>query len=200
MGLGTAVLMNISIKLYGSGRIVCRPDTTWERECRDFFSPGFVKKIMYSPVVFVRISKAGKFISGKFVSRYYDGLGFGVLLYPGEILESGGPGSVAFASMLDHTSLLPYPLYLPEVFSTEGNVFTFSKEEEILFTATTGHEIQEKTEQSITDASRYVSMRIGDIVAVELAEPQILVDEDEMKAGISAHFCENELFRLSIIK
>lgn len=199
MGFRKAFLMNITVKPYGLDSFVCRPDTTWERECRDFFSPGFVKRLMYTPVAFARISKAGKYISGKFVPRYYDGLGFGILLYPGEILESGTPQSVASASILDHTSLLPFPLYLPEVFRTDGNLFTFSKDGVEIFRTTTGKKLMDEMEKGIADASTFVSMRIGDLVACELAAPQLLVTRDEKKAGISAYFCGNELFRLSVI-
>ena len=73
--------MNIIVKPYGSTLCYCRPDTTWERENRDFYSPECVNEICWTPVIFARISKAGKCVSGKFVERYYDGFNFGVLMY-----------------------------------------------------------------------------------------------------------------------
>ena len=116
--------MNITVKIHGSRNFICRPDTTWERESRDFYSPEFASELFYTPVVFARISKAGKCIGRKFAARYYDGLNFGILLYPGEILNAGRPESLGAASILDHTSILPFPLFQPVVFATSGNSFT----------------------------------------------------------------------------
>ena len=200
MGLGTAVLMNISIKLYGSGRIVCRPDTTWERESRDFFAPGFLSRIWFSPVVFARISKAGKFISPKFAARYYDGLNFGILLYSGDLLAKGGPESLAAASVLDHSSILPFPLCRPEVFASGDGRFVFRKNGTVLYGADAGENLVAQIEKGICDGSEYVSQRIGDLMAIETDMPRELMGENEKRAEISAEFNGSRLFRLSIIK
>lgn len=191
--------MNITVKTYCSAGYVCRPDTTWERESKDFFSPEYVRNILYSPVLFARISKAGKFISEKFVSRYYDGLNFGILLYPENILEEKG---LAQASVLDHTSILPFPLYGKEAIASEGNEFLFRKDGEVLFSIRTGEgtDLIAAMESCITESSMYVSQRIGDLVAVELAGPQPLMSENEKRAGISATFCDGTLFGLSIVR
>ena len=86
--------MNIIVKPYGSNLCYCRPDTTWERENKDFYSPECVNEIYWSPVVFARVSKAGKCVGKKFVERYYDGVGCGMLLYCGTSglsVNSGDP-------------------------------------------------------------------------------------------------------------
>ena len=87
--------MNITVRPYGSDMCYCRPDTTWERENRDIYSPECVDEWKATPIVFARISKAGKCISQKFISRYYDGFNFGMLLYI-------GGKDIAFASCVDH--------------------------------------------------------------------------------------------------
>ena len=73
--------MNITVKPYDSELCYCRPDTTWEKEGRDFYVPDGVEKVLWTPVMFARISKAGKCVGAKFVSRYYDGFGIGALIY-----------------------------------------------------------------------------------------------------------------------
>ena len=86
--------MNIIVKPYGSELCYCRPDTTWERENKDFYSPECVNEIYWTPVVFARVSKAGKCVGKKFVERYYDGVGCGMLLYCGTSglsVNSGDP-------------------------------------------------------------------------------------------------------------
>ena len=103
--------MNIIVKPYGSELCYCRPDTTWERENKDFYSPECVNEIYWSPVVFARVSKAGKCVGKKFVERYYDGVGCGVLLYCGTSglsVSSGDPRNPATAGCALQRSTGPF--------------------------------------------------------------------------------------------
>mgnify|MGYP007037143547 CR=1 FL=1 len=95
--------MNIIVKPHGNDLCYCRPDTTWEKESRDLYIPEGVDKVLWAPVVFAKVCKAGKCINPKFVTRYYDAFNFGFLMYTGE-------GEIAFTSCADHTSILPTPL------------------------------------------------------------------------------------------
>ena len=103
--------MNIIVKPYGSSLCYCRPDTTWERENKDFFSPECVNEIYWTPVVFARVSKAGKCVGSKFVGRYYDGVGCGMLLYCGTSglsVNSGDPRNPATADCALQRSTGPF--------------------------------------------------------------------------------------------
>ena len=73
--------MNIIVNPYGGGPCYCRPDTTWERENKDFYLPDCITELYWTPVAFAKISKAGKCIGKKFASRYYDACGYGILMY-----------------------------------------------------------------------------------------------------------------------
>ena len=115
--------MNIIVKPYGSSLCYCRPDTTWERENKDFYSPECVNELHWAPIVFARICKAGKCIGGKFAPRYYDAFNFGALLY----CHTSESPDIAFTSCADHTSLLPAPLYNPVVIENEENIFEVKK-------------------------------------------------------------------------
>ena len=139
--------MNIIVKPQGSSQCYCRPDTTWERENKDFYVPDCVDEICWVPVIFVKISKAGKCISPKFVSRYYDSFNFGTLLYC-----RAGEEMISYA---DHTSLLPSPMHGAEEM----------KDNE-----------KELVEDAICKASKLISVRIGDYVAVELDEIRQLTE------------------------
>ena len=192
--------MNIIVKPYGSDLCYCRPDTTWERENRDLYSPDCVNAWNWTPVLFARISKAGKCISPKFASRYYDSLNFGALLYiEGADLASG--------SCVDHTSILPLPLFNPVVMETEGNKVEVVKNEESVFSLETpgdgcmqdGSNLLQAAEAAICKASQLTSLRIGDYVAVELAPAAILAEKTEGSLSFKATFCENDIFNFKII-
>lgn len=181
--------MNIIVKPYGSERCYCRPDTTLERENRDFYSPDCVDELYWAPVVFARISKAGKCIGSKFVSRYYDAFNFGILLYTGN-------GDLAFASCTDHTSILPSPLYNPIVIENEENRYDVTLDDRNIFNCRCDKGI---IEEAICRASVPTSLRIGDYVAAELAPTALLAVRGESTAVIKGVFCENTVFEFKII-
>lgn len=185
--------MNILVQPYGSERCYCRPDTTWERENKDFYSPESVNQLHWTPVVFVRISKAGKCIGEKFASRYYDGFGFGALLYIGETLPD-----IAISSCADHSSRLPFPLYNPVVMEGNDNIYDITKNGNSIFNCNT-EGVKEKVEKAICTASRLTSLRIGDFVAVELAAISPLVCREDGDTSIKAIFCENDLYDFRLV-
>ena len=184
--------MNIIIKPYGSTLCYCRPDTTWERENRDFYSPECVNEIYCTPVAFARISKAGKCVSGKFVERYYDGFNFGVLMYC-HIGES------EFSAYVDHTSILPHPLYNPVVLEGENIFEVMRNGEKVDFGSIEMTETKKRLQEAICTASQLTSLRIGDFVAVELKELQKLVSREEGNIAVKGEFCEKEIFGFNIV-
>lgn len=201
--------MNIIVRPYGSDLCYCRPDTTWERENKDFFSPGFVNTIYYSPVVIAKISKAGKYVREKFAERYFESINFGIMMYTEEPVAD----KLATSSCVDHTSILPFPLYNRIVLDNEGNDFELYRDGKAIFSfkarnAESGKGmITSLIEESICKVSERVSLRIGDFVAAELAVPEPLasrhanspIGNESVKTYIHATFCGNELFDFNII-
>lgn len=181
--------MNIIIKPQGSEFCYCRPDTTWERENKDFYVPENVVTLYWAPILFARVSKAGKCINPKFVSRYYDAFNFGMLIYTDE-------ENIAFSSCTDHSSMLPFPLYNNIVMEGEGNEYKVFKGCEQIFNAVAERNL---IEDAICKASQKTSVRIGDFVAAELDSLKVLARRDEGKTEIKASFCENELYGFKLI-
>lgn len=193
--------MNIVVKTYGGG-ICCRPDTTWERENKDFYSPDFIDSYLFTPVLFARISKAGRCVAGKFASRYYDSIGYGMMLYPGNLMKSaqdGTPSGFAWASCIDHTSVLPFPMYNRITLESKENIFRISKDGDEIYSTSEGS--AQLVENAIEEATKYISIRIGDIIAIELDTPKELIPADAhgKKIELSGEFCGNETFRYKVI-
>ena len=172
--------MNIIVKPYGSDLCYCRPDTTWERENKDFYSPECVNEIYWTPVIFARISKAGKCVGKKFVERYYDGVGCGMLMYCGN------------SAVVDKSSILPHPLFLPVVLEDE-------KEFVVNGTSIILNEAKNLLEEAICNASQLTSLRIGDFVAVELRGLEKLACKENGNIAVKGEFCEKETFSFNII-
>ena len=190
--------MNIIVKPYGSSLCYCRPDTTWERENKDFYSPECVKELHWAPIVFARISKAGKCIGGKFASRYYDAFNFGALLY----CHTSESSDIAFTSCADHTSLLPAPLYNPVVMENKENTFEVKKNGVNIFSSrdiAIEASLKELIEEAICTASQLTTLRIGDFIAVELAPVSLIAASCDGEAALKATYSENELFDMKVI-
>lgn len=183
--------MNIVVRPHESELCYCRPDTTWEKESRDLYIPEGVDKVLWAPVVFAKVCKAGKCVSAKFVTRYYDAVGFGALVY-------GNNGNIAFSSCMDHTSILPMPLYNPVVFENGDNAFNIEAGGKSM-TFTASEAIKKALEETICKASERVSLRIGDMVALELSPLEIAAERSIGEAIIKGEFCENSLFDLKVI-
>ena len=198
--------MNIIVKPYGNDLCQCRPDTTWERENKDFYSPECVNEVLGAPVVFVRVCKAGKCVGRKFAERYYDGVGCGILMYckVGEDL----------CSCVDRTSILPMPLFNPIILddpkefvvtrssdssSTEGHSSVISTERHSSVISTERSEWRNLLCEALCSASLLTSLRIGDYVAVELAPLARLAEKSEREVSVKGTFCENEIFGFKII-
>ena len=186
--------MNIIVKPEGINFCYCRPDTTWERENRDFYVPESAGELYWTPVIFARVSKAGKCVSPKFVSRYYDAFSFGMLLY----CKPEGVHETAFMSCADHTSVLPFPLYNIAVLEGPDNMFKVFRNDEEIYSRDCS-EVQAAIEEAICSSSEFVSLRTGDIVAVELAPKTTLASRAEGEIQFKATFCENEAFGFNIL-
>lgn len=182
--------MNIAVNLYGGG-LCCRPDTTWERENRDFYSPDFTDSYLYSPVLFARMSRAAKCVAEKFAGRYYDSVGYGLLMYPADRMDN-----VAWASCMDRTSRLPFPMYNRITLGQEDNHYRIFRGDEEIYSTNCGSESM--IEKAIAYTTEYMSLRTGDMVAVELEKPSPLAAAGG-KTDIRATFCGNELFSFAII-
>ncbi len=181
--------MNIIVKPFEGDCCYCRPDTSWEKENRDFYCPENISRLDWAPIVFLRISKAGKCVAERFASRYYDAFNFGALIYIGDFMPC-----IASASCVDHTSLLPFPLYNPIVIEGEENIYEVRKNGELIFTANAGVKLREMAEKALCKASELISLRIGDLLAIELAPVSPLAIRSENEINMKASFCENTLY------
>ena len=72
--------MNI-IVVRSDGSFYTRPDTTLERDPKDFYLPDDLSEVTARSCTYIKIIKAGKAVPGRFATRYFDAVGRGVLLY-----------------------------------------------------------------------------------------------------------------------
>ncbi|HBH08468.1 MAG TPA: hypothetical protein DDX40_03595 [Rikenellaceae bacterium] len=186
--------MNIIVKT-SSGHITVRPDTTWEKDNEDFYPPEFVDELTYSPVLFARVLKPGRSVGRKFASRYYDSVGYGVLLYPENMLD-GTPEGYAQATCLDHTSFLPAPTAPPQRLEEYGMFSLFRNEDELF-----NYNIPSLNmiEDALVEATKLLYIRTGDLIAIELTDRRPLVSRSDGSARVNATSGERKILDFRII-
>lgn len=191
--------MNIIVKPHGCNLSCCRPDTTWERENKDFYSPDCINEIWWTPVIFARVCKAGKCVGKKFVERYYDGIGCGVLLY-GSTDQTQMAEKPTLMPYIDKSSILPAPLYNPVVMEEEKILEIKIERDGNLDKHTIAlKDVKTILDETICRTSELISLRIGDFVAVELTSPDSLCRRTDTETRMTGKFCDNEIFDFKII-
>lgn len=172
-----------------------RPDTTWEKDNEDFYPPEFVDELTYSPVLSARILKPGRSVGRKFASRYYDSVGFGVLLYPENMLD-GTPEGYAQAICLDHTSFLPTPMFQPQRLEEDGRFSLFRNEVELF---TFDRPSLNMIEDALVEATKLLYIRTGDLIAVELSDRKPLTNRTDSVTHITGTFGQDKVLDFQII-
>jgi hypothetical protein len=214
--------MNIIVRT-SEGKYIVRPDTTWERDNEDIYVPEFVNRLSWTPVLFARISKPGRSVGEDFAERYYDGIGYGVLLYPEDMCDGSETG-FACASCLDHTSFLPFPVYNKVTLDRPENVFElkFTVIEPASGMTDEKTDADDRTEifshsgassgairKAIAEATRCIYIRTGDVIAIELQPRKALCARENAgaspdftpcsRSNLKATFCGNETIDFDII-
>lgn len=190
--------MNIVVKT-ASGKCIVRPDTTWEKDNDNFFPPEFVNSLSWSPVLFVRISKPGRSIGEKFAGRYYDEVNYGVLLYPDDMMDGSEEG-YAQACCLDHTSFLPSPGFSKDMLDNGAEFILSLKKsdtESILFQHSGANDLMIRS--AIAEMTRFVYIRTGDLLAIELQQRRPLCVRSDADICLSGTYGETETTEFRII-
>lgn len=172
-----------------------RPDTTWEKDNEDFYPPEFVDELTYSPVLSARILKPGRSVGRKFASRYYDSVGFGVLLYPENMLD-GTPEGYAQAICLDHTSFLPTPMFQPQRLEEDGRFSLFRNEVELF---TFDRPSLNMIEDALVEATKLLYIRTGDLIAIELSARTPLTTRNNAITNITGTIGQDKVLDFQII-
>ncbi len=180
--------MNIIVRTY-SGKICFRPDTSWKERDDAAYLPEFVNSVSASPALFVRICKAGRFVSSKFARRYYDSFAYGMFLYPDDLLNDG-PEGFACASCLDHSTFVSYPLRDVGALAERG--LRVCRDGEEFFACPPPPE--SVIDSCLEFASSRCYLRTGDFLAIELGPIRPLCARDEAECQVCAYCGDNLIF------
>ena len=149
MNLKRVLELNIITVPYGSKGFYVRPGTSLNRDSNDYFCPDGVNELAAAVFIYARATKAGKSVAAKFAPRYYTSIGTGIHLYAPALATDDSPQSWWVSRSLDNSTFL-----LDDEVAAED----------------IPAEIIEKINAAFEAASKYVSFRTGDYIAVEIEE------------------------------
>ncbi|MCL2415076.1 MAG: hypothetical protein FWC94_07540 [Bacteroidales bacterium] len=158
------------------------PDSALLLRHRPFFLPDYVETLHAKTALVVKVNRLGKYIQEKFAHTYYDEIGFAVNFYDKNcldfLIEKGLPWERAMC--LDGSFALSGFMKISEL--TE---FCVTVETQCIASLPIEQTIQQ-IPKIISELSTYMTLKIGDYIAIELGEVN------------SAPFAINDTLRLSL--
>ena len=167
--------MNIIIKPYNpqEGLFYFKPDTTLNRDYTNLYLPHFIKRVEAKELYYIRIDRAGKGIAERYASRYFSkgNYALSISIAP-DIFPNATPSQAPSAT----------PSQAPSAAIINGSVansidYSFysmpaEKIEE--------HQLIEEFCKYIAQITEIISLRTGDIIAIETGKKEYFSIEDSL--------------------
>lgn len=145
--------------------IFMKPDSALLRENRPFFIPKFSDRIEHEIEIVVKIDRLGKNIAPRFAYRYYSEIALGVDFTARDLQnrckQTGEPWEIAKA--FDNSAVISDFIPLSEVGDINNINFKLLKNGELKQAGNTKDMIF-KVDEIIAMASRYFTLKIGDLI------------------------------------
>ena len=154
--------MNI-IAVKPDGTFCFRPDSTLNHQFADYYRPDAVTALEVVPVVYTRLTKAGKCVAERFARRYFDSFAFGCL-----INDRTDSTADAMRFSMDQTSVMGMDFHPIEELPACKMVFEINGEALYTGEPPVDESLFATAIAAITSRSM---LRLGDIVALEVTPP-----------------------------
>ncbi len=142
-----------------------KPDTSILPKNHPFFIPEYSNDVHYEVEVLVKISKVGKYVSEKFAHKYYNEISLGIDFTCRDIQEQlknkGLPWEKAKA--FDGAAVIGNFVSKSQIQNLNNLHFQLFKNNELVQYGNTQNMIF-KIDEVITHISRYMTLKIGDII------------------------------------
>ena len=155
-----------------SGGFLVKSDNTLNHNNSDYYCPEGVTCLEAVPCIYTHIDKAGKCVAERFVGRYFSAFAFGCLLY--DRSEASDP---FISAAMDFTSIMDMDWRPLEAIPQGGYSISVG--------GATRFEMAEGLDKklfcdAICAITRRASLRIGDIVAIELESAGEIAAGDQL--------------------
>ena len=167
--------MNIIIKPYNpqEGLFYFKPDTTLNRDYTNLYLPHFIKRVEAKELFYIRIDRAGKGIAERYASRYFSkgNYALSISIAP-DIFPNATPSQAPSAT----------PSQAPSAAIINGSV---ANSIDYSFYSMPAEKIEdpqliEEFCKYIAQITEIISLRTGDIIAIETGKKEYFSIEDSL--------------------
>ena len=171
--------MNIIIKPYNpqEGLFYFKPDTTLNRDYTNLYLPHFIKRVEAKELYYIRIDRAGKGIAERYASRYFSkgNYALSISIAP-DIFPNAAP------SQAPSTAPSAAPNATPSAAIINGSV---ANSIDYSFYSMPAEKIEdpqliEEFCKYIAQITEIISLRTGDIIAIETGKKEYFSIEDSL--------------------
>lgn len=150
--------MNIFTFPFGLREFYARPDTSISEES-NFYTPDGIAGLLAIPFIYLKIDRAGKAVASQFAQRHYSHCGYGIHICGRDESSALSKATEKFSYKQALYNSLDNSTFLSQAVKAEE--FDFNKYAAGLNTG--------NFDNSVETVSRYMSLRTGDIIALELS-------------------------------
>ena len=156
-------------KIEGVAQMVLKGDSSMLVNRKPFFIPDWSTDVRMTPCVVVRVSRLGKNISARFANRYYDAIAPGIDFAALDLLEQASSNGKSWSQAL----AFDYSLAIGE-WTSKDEWMQAEKED-----AYNGPWLL-SAEQAIAEVSRWMTIRQGDLIYIQQAQPPQMVQPEQV--------------------
>ena len=143
----------------GKGGYHFRPDSTLNRELKDFYLPDSITGLRLTPCLYAKMTRSAKSVSKKFANRCFSEFDFGLLLDADNMPYN-------MATTLDNSTFFGYNFLETDRLSDSSFILKIKVKEIYLAKNLTAGMLEE----ALVKVTALSSLRTGDLLAVSLPE------------------------------
>ena len=171
--------MNIIIKPYNpqEGLFYFKPDTTLNRDYTNLYLPHFIKRVEAKELYYIRIDRAGKGIAERYASRYFSkgNYALSISIAP-DIFPNATPSQAPSAAPNATPSQTPSAAIINGSVANAIDYSFYSMPAEKI----EDPQLIEEFCKYIAQITEIISLRTGDIIAIETGKKEYFSIEDSL--------------------
>ncbi len=167
--------MNIIIKPYNpqEGLFYFKPDTTLNRDYTNLYLPHFIKRVEAKELFYIRIDRAGKGIAERYASRYFSKGNYALSI---SIAPDIFPNAAPSAMPSQAASATPSAAIINRSVANSIDYSFYSMPAEKI----EDPQLIEEFCKYIAQITEIISLRTGDIIAIETGKKEYFSIEDSL--------------------
>ena len=163
--------MNIFYKNIGENKFFLKPDSALVKGSRDFYLPGYIEGVIFSPSLVFRINRSSKCTESRFAIRFYNVVSYGINICDYRFRQNNCSDifDLVKLTIFDNSCYAGDEFFPPDQYKIKGNI-NLAIDGIVALTCRIPENILEEVNMAIELISGYCSMKSGDLIFIQLGE------------------------------